>query len=242
MKLKSKKYAMTLAELTVMFVIMAVVITATLTISKTKTDKIKAYQYYAAFTNLKQAVGEVFADGYQETPESTIEKRLTKNGHTGEKTGLCDRLSEIFNTIGTVDCERTTESDFNDENANFTLTNGNRFFNLGKDMEGDSFKCFIDINGKKGNSVLDEDVMAFKIYQNGLVLPSEESIGGNNSSYLSASVKEITNNKWVAKGLSYLEAICNAGEMSESYCIPTGYELKEDCGAPNICQVFINKP
>ncbi|HNW25874.1 MAG TPA: hypothetical protein PLG15_05685 [Candidatus Gastranaerophilaceae bacterium] len=233
---------MTLAELTVMFVIMAVVIMATLGISKTKTDKIKAYQYYAAFTNLKQAVGEVFADGYRETPESPIEKQLTPYGHTGENTGICDRLAEVFNTIGKVDCTISGGDNFSDENVNFTLTNGERFFNIGKDIDGEAFRLYIDIDGKKGKSVLDEDVMEFRIYRNGTVLPGETSIGGNNKNYLSASIKEINTNTWDQKDIPYLKAVCNAGEMPESYCTPLGIPLKENCTSPNVCQVYINKP
>lgn len=242
MKIKFKKHAMTLAEIAVMFAIIAVIILATLGISKSKTDKIKSYQYYAAFTNLKHAVGEVFADGYLNTSTGLLEKTLPPDGHNGTDTGLCDKFIKIFNTVGTNDCTLTTTTNFDDAHVNFTLTNGTRFFNAGSNAVSNIFTYYIDINGKKGNGVLDDDVMEFKIYRNGMVLPATTSIGGMNPRYLSASVKEVTANTWVAKGIPYLEAICMAGEMSSAYCAPLGYSLNASCSSPNSCQTYINKP
>lgn len=234
-KLKAKISAITLMEVVVMFAIIAVIIMATLGISKARTEKIKAYQYYKAFTNLKHAVGEVFADGY--INGTVLEKTLPPDGHNVSGKGLCDRLINTFNVIGTTDCNLTTSSDFDVAHTNFTLTNGMRFFNLGSNATANIFTCYIDINGIKGDGILDEDVMEFKIYRTGMVLPSITSLGGNDISYLSASVKD-NNGAWLEKGITYNKAVCISGQMP--YCIPP-VSIHEHCvSAP--CEIVINSP
>lgn len=61
MDLKTKK-AFTLAELAVVFVIIALIAVAGIKITKSRTNHVNKYMSYAAFTNLKQGMGELIAD------------------------------------------------------------------------------------------------------------------------------------------------------------------------------------
>lgn len=93
--------------------------------------------YYSAFTNLKKATATMIQDGCNSTDTSVCPtpKVLPKVAHNAEGTGFCDRLAEIFNTVGTVSCTLTTHDNgtFDDTTKNLTTTNGMRFYNLGSD-------------------------------------------------------------------------------------------------------------
>lgn len=179
---------------------------------------------------------------------------------------LCNELSNLLNTVGTVDCSKTitgAPGTFTSANANFTTTNGMRFFNFGSTPAGTSdplvklFTVYIDIDGPKRNSVLNEDVMKFNLYTNGVVLPDYDSIGANDPNYLSASVKywETATNKYeeLLTSVSYREAYCKAKlvpSITTTYCnvSPPSYPTKTYAADPKCpnnnyeCKVTINQP
>lgn len=268
-----KLRAFTLAEMAVVFMILGLIATATFKITKSNsTYYLNKFMYYAAFNNLQKGVEELVAVGCSTadlnatpSPYCTTPYSLPVIGHNGTSRGLCDRLAEEeFNTIGSVACNQAASlddnTDFKTTTPNFTTTNGMRFFNFGSTPAGTSdplvklFTVYIDIDGPKRNSVLNEDVMKFNVYTNGVVLPDYDSIGANDPNYLSASVKywETATNKYeeLLTSVSYREAYCKAKlvpSISTTYCTaPSSYPTyTADPKCPNNnyeCKVTINQP
>lgn len=149
-----KKYAFTLAELGIVFLIISIVVIATIKISGSKKDYEKEAMYYSTYTNLKAAVAEMLSQGCNSSNTTTCptQKALPNVAHTATNAngtnsdgsvgdGFCDRLANNFNTIGTVDCTIKTLNGgtFNKAAANFITTNSLRFFNFGSDpLKGSS--------------------------------------------------------------------------------------------------------
>lgn len=164
----------------------------------------------------------------------------------GANNGVCDRLVDIINTVGTVDCSLTATSGFKTATPNFVTANGIRYFNFGSNADADGvYTIYADIDGNKRNGVLNEDVLAFNIYLDGSIFPTSDSIAANNRTYLSASViYENTDGtlEYPLNGVSYREALCKAGlGPSTAYC--TGYSTITACSAGNHeCSLVINKP
>jgi len=259
--------AFTLAELLIVFVIIAVVVSASAGIYKSQLNVDKKYEYYAAFTNLKHASAEMLADGFDTdaTPAvNTIVKYLPTKGnfdnsgvqHDGLSNGLCQRLGDLINTIGDIHCTLTkTTGPFAKNEANFIATNGIRFFNLGVANHTDSapnldatdyFIVYVDIDGDRGNGILDDDVHAFKIYRSGQVIPyynNDANGGGMLTKYMSATLRYQSGGNYVLidTGVPYLEAACHAGEISGVDC-PAVWNAKDNLCITNICEVVINKP
>lgn len=256
-----KVKAFTLAEVAITLMVLALIASATIKITKSRsTQYLNSFMYYSAFTNLQKGIEELVAVGCD---NGTAPNDLTKgycaaqyslpiNGHNADSRGLCDRLvTEEFNTAGTVDCTRTISSEtgqFDTAHANFITTNGMRFFNFASNAAGGPpifYTVYIDIDGPKRNSVLNEDVMKFKVFTNGTFLPFIDSNGGNLTSYLSASVRYKDENgvrNWPKISVSYKEAACTAGKaqpIDSGYC--GSYTADSRCST-YICELLINKP
>lgn len=160
--------------------------------------------------------------------------------------GLCDKLAEIVNVIGDVDCSLVATTNFNTATPNLVAANGLRFFNFGSDADGDGmYTIYVDIDGPKRNGILNEDVIAFNVYQDGNLVPAFDSAGANNIRYLSASVKYVDSGGATVRplnGVSYREALCKAGQgPNVAYC--TGFTALTECtSGVNACEVVINKP
>lgn len=244
------KKAFTLAEIAITFLVIAIVITITLKITNSNTTRYSnEFMYYSTFTNLQRGIAELLADG-----------ALPTRGYN-PPTGLCDRLSELFNTVPVADvsCSNTVSGDpgsFIVTGANFITTNGIRFFNFGQDASGTPpvFTVYADIDGPKRSATLDDDVMRFNIYTaTGVILPNADSKGANNTDYLSASVRyrDASGNGyvWLLNGGTYRQAVCLAGQAQLSdagYCnspVPQIQRLADcDPSTHNACEVIINKP
>lgn len=245
MKMHYKKIlAFSLAEIMIAMLILSIITAATIGVVKMQNTTISKFMTYAAFTNLKQGVGQLIAEGCSATDISsaycTIAKQLPVKGHsTAGARSLCDRLLDAFNTVGTATngCNAaTTSANFSNTYLNFTTTNGQRFFNLGPDPTAGQYTVYIDIDGTRRSGVLDTDVVSFAVYSDGTVYPL--GIAATSTDYLSASVK--TGTTIVDFGVSYKEALCEA----------TGAYLPLGCGAYSqaaactggICEVILNKP
>lgn len=274
--------AFTLAELAIVFMILALIAAVTYKVTQQRSDYyLNRFMYYSAFTNLQKGIEELVAVGCTDAPTPTDDMskgycKITKYslpiyGHnTDDSRALCDRLAEEeFNTIGSVTCSQvgnlSDSTDFATATPNFTTTNGMKFFNLGSSPADTSdaniklFTVYVDIDGKKRNSKLNEDIMKFNIYTNGVVLPDYDSIGANDPNYLSTAIKywDSTTSKyaWLLTSIPYREAICKANLRpaisSPSYCTaaPPSYPSKTYATADpkcpdsgNTCSVVVSQP
>jgi len=266
--IKNKLFAFTLAELMVIFFIIGVVVASTASIYTSQIDVAKKYQYYAALSNTIQDISEILAAQYDTdpagppTPPAFVKYLPIKGNYVnaaqpdGLNNGLCQRFSELINTIGAIDCTLTKSSGtFALTDANFVATNGMRFFNFGTDPvltsgphvdTNDYFTVYIDIDGPNGSGTLDKDVMGFKIYRGGLVLPTRDSAGGNSTKYMKATVRYGTSPSYTLldTGVPYLEAACHAGKLTGATDCPAVWNsISGPCSpAPSTCEVVINKP
>jgi len=264
---KIKLTAFTLAELLVVFVIIGVILSATAGIYKAQLKVAKKYQYYAAFTNLKHATAEIIADGFDTDttlPIKTIVKYLPDKGNfdntatqpDGLSNGLCQRISNLINTVGTVNCNLTkTTEPFAKSEANFIATNGIRFFNFGVANHTNSapnadatdfFIVYVDIDGDKGTGMLNDDVHAFKIYRSNQVIPyynNDANSAGMLTEFASTTLRYENAGNYVLidTGVPYLEAACHAGVISGDDC-PVAWAVKDTLCDTNVCEVVINRP
>ena len=95
------------------------------------------------------------------------------------------------------------------------------------DIDTTGYIAFIDIDGSSGTSTLWQDIFPFYITMSGKVIPAyRNDFGGSNKAYLSVSVyNEISNDggtrkSWVVKSVSFKEAACRSGYISQmaTYC------------------------
>ncbi|MDD3436649.1 MAG: hypothetical protein PHC64_05810, partial [Candidatus Gastranaerophilales bacterium] len=183
-------------------------------------------------------VGELVAQG-----NDSGAKELPSVADSGN-IGFCNRLSDLYNTTGTPDCTKTTTSGFSATNANFITTNGMRFYNLGTNAIGSGatgyFTIYVDIDGSKRTSTENVDVLQFRIYLSGLVLPYDNA--STSTSYLSTSVRywNGTAYAWLKNSVSYKESVCVSGQFIDAgYC---GSYTKDSLCDTNVCEIVINKP
>ena len=248
----AKIKAFTLAEVTIVFVVVTVIIYATFQINKAQLNYATKFQSYAAFMNLQTATATLVSAGYEKIGDSSPTKALPLIGnHTPADVsyplGFCQRLSQIINTVGTVDCSKTTQANFNATNANFTATNGTRFYNLGSNPDGSSYyTVYVDINGDNGNSTLNVDVIPFMITQvGGVVLPKDGAAGtpARNTNYLSGAVRYLdsANYVYIESGVDYHTAVCDAtGTYNGTSCTTANYT--NYCNGGHTCDAVANKP
>lgn len=222
-RLCKKIKAYTMAEVMVVMTVIGIISLALYGTMKAQTNSATRYQYYAAFMNLKQAVGEIVADGYTLTGSTNTVKELSQKGNYANTDasfarGFCQKLTDIMNTVGTINCATATSSGFTAANANFATSNGMFYYNLGLDPSSNIYNVFIDINGTKGDYTEGKDVMRFYVNVNGEVYPyytgnNNVSRGANNTDYLAASVQyRDTDGSLVVveRGVPYRNAVCDA--------------------------------
>ena len=248
--------AFTLAETVMVILIVGLIAVALAKISPGQLGFAQKCNYYATFINLKRAVGETIAEGYYNSTTEETENNLPLHGYVGDGTGLCERFTKTLNTLGTVVCNRTTTSTFNDATVNFTATNGTKYYNMGADPTNvggadptlQIYTLYIDIDGNRGTSTLNDDVMEFIVSRDGLVLPGADSSGANDADYLSTNIKYTDNSggtaviSWLARGITYKQAACQSGEVTDAtYC--GIYSELEACSVINTqCEVTTNPP
>lgn len=261
MKIFSKKMAFTMAETMITLSIIAIVAVAISKIAKSRTNYETKFMTYSAFSVLAQGLGVLISDGCTTTPVTgdvakgycASAASLPSTGHNADSRGLCDRLTNVFNTVGAVNCSAataTTTAAFIDTNLNFKLANGLKFFNLNTAAP---YTIYVDLNGDKGSHTLGQDVVAFTVNTNGLILPTSGTTAATDTNYLSASVKYLddftspTNavEVWVERGVSFYTATCDAtGSYNGTACATTVYNNNclSSLTPHRICQVIIDKP
>lgn len=248
--------AFTMAEVMITMSIIAIISIALYGTMKAQTNSATRYQYYSAFMNLKQATGEVIADGY--TFGGTLNKAIPPiaSKATADVTnpeGFCNRLTDVMNIIPdtggnppSTTCGYTSApTNFAAANPNFVTTNGQKYF---FNTTTPPYTIYIDINGPRGNSVSNgttPDVQPFIVNSDGTVFPVWNSVGATTKDYLTASVQYRDNAgavNLVENGVTYQTAVCDAlGTYNGTACT-----INANCNTTTypgrICEVSVNKP
>lgn len=263
--------AFTMAEVMVAMTIVGIISIALYGTMKAQTNSATRYQYYSAFMNLKQAAGDIVADGYTLQGSTTTKKEISQRGNYAATDnnfakGFCQKLTEIMNTVGVFDCTQATSSGFSALNANFQTANGMLFYNLNSIPTSNIYTIYIDIDGTRGSFTKGKDVMPFLVNVNGEVYPyynsgdvttsdgTNPSNGAINTNYLTAGVQyRAADGSLVVvdNGLSYRNAVCEAtnayttiGCSGVPGSITTAYN--NNCNTTNfpgrMCEVIVNKP
>lgn len=259
-KFCKKIEAFTMAEVMIVMVIIAIVSLATYGVMKAQTNYATKYQYYAAIMNLKQATGEVIADGY--TLAGTLHKEIPPiaSKATADATnpeGFCNKLTDIMNIIPDIGgnppsttCGYTASpTNFSAADPNFVTTNGQKYF---FNTTTPPYTIYIDINGTRGNSVSNgttPDVQPFIVNSDGTVFPHPTSLGATSLNYLAASVQYRDASGHIVvveRGVTYYQAVCDANPPGASPILYNTTTCSRSAAAgncaTNICEVIINKP
>lgn len=239
--MKRKIKAFTIAEILIVTGVIGIVALATMSnVHSMIQNYSNKYMYYTAFTSLQNAV-------YQ----------MTSSSYTFPTTGatFCPNFSSFLNTIGTIACGTNVTTNFAANNANFTTSNGMRFYNFGSaptsTLQSGYYTVYIDIDGPSRKGTLNDDVMAFNVYLDGTVLPDDNSTALTNKNYMTATVAYLNSstntNTIVAAGLTYKDATCAAkGFYKGVACSSPSPTQNAACtaqlNAGTICQVVVDKP
>lgn len=248
------KRAWTLAEIMIVFIIIGMVTAATITTTRAKANYyLNKFMYYSAYSNLQAGMEETIKD-------------LGSIPASGN--GLCTYLANLYNTVGAVDCTRSGTASFTNADMNFRATNGLRFFNLG--VAGptgvnlntgsaptvttvNAYTVYIDIDGDKRNSTLNNDVFRFYVRaDNGRVLPFPNEAGAINMNFLSVAVRypTATGPVWVTRDQNFKGAFCRylgyyMGSGAGSVCTAaeiTDYNAGCSPASGHVCELVTNKP
>jgi type II secretory pathway pseudopilin PulG len=239
LKKSFKRIAFTMAEVMIVVVIiglLALVGMKTITFQRAKYDN--KYMTYSAYKALRDGAAELKAAGCWDSDKTNAYCDeviyLPKIGHNATSRGLCDRLADLYNTSGTVYCtQKATDANVSTATPNFALTNGMKFYNLGDNASSNLFTVYVDIDGTRRSSILDDDIVKFTINdQTGVVLPYYNTIAATSTSYLSTSVgyRDAITNKGV-----YTWVISNV-PMKTAYCAAYGSYPNTTCTINATCQ------
>lgn len=274
--------AQTMAELTIVFIIVGIVASVTIGVTRAKSEMAKEYSTYAAFKNLGKAVGVMMSNGYLDTSTtpSTLVKGLPDVLHNTGNTGLCDQMINMLNTVGEIYCTNThtvsaITPDFNATDPNFITSNGARYWfsdlaptapaDPADPLDPQMFSIFVDVDGTKGNTKFDDDIMHFIITRSGKVLPAPGTKAAENHKYISASVRynivdasslpKTSTTVWPLRDVTYRQAVCESGQVrtdftfnSSAYC--NGITINGSCcndlvacnSSKYRCQTVLNPP
>lgn len=270
---RKKAKGFTYIEIMLVLLIVGIILVATINTGKIRINSnLNKYMYYSAFNSLMQSTSALLAEGCIQTDVdnhycTALSGYLPKiaNDTANSTRGLCNRLAELFNTVGPVDCTQTATDSTNFKTAtpNFIASNGMRFFNFGTAPTGTdpnyNYTVYVDIDGASArNSVLNEDVMKYRIYTTGgIVVPDADPTddkGATSTDYLSASVRyldDVTSKyKYVESGINYISAYCvaNGSYPTGTACpitpIATVATYNANCAPAtnHICTVIVDKP
>lgn len=250
--------AFTLAEVMLTLFIMGIVGSFVININKSRTNYVNKFMYYSAFNNLQQGIGEIIGEGCRAedlaatpSPYCAASKALPLIGHNADSRGLCDRLSDLYNTTGPIDCTQTGTT-----TPNFATKNDARYFNLGSNAVSNSYTVYIDIDGTKRTGTLGVDLLPFFVTTAGVVYPyyvASDATGASNGAtltgYLSTNVAYKNASGvyvFVDNGVSYYTAVCekNGTYYGSSCSAATVTTYTNNCAPAtgHTCEVIINKP
>lgn len=130
------------------------------------------------------------------------------------------------------------------------------------DEPSEYYSFFIDIDGKRKDSILDEDIYKFDVFAvTNLIVPGLGSVAAENNKLLSASISyKDTDGKtiWLKKDIGYRQALCLVGLVPQDhqYCVGKGvittpkggtisspaYTKDVLCTEAAECQINVNRP
>lgn len=137
----SKKYAFTLVEILIVFVIIGIIIVLEMHILQAQLNQYSA-PYYNAYNTLSKAAYNVQADIYCPDNTKPVAQQICPNGPRDFPTtseGLCNRLKEFVNTAPNQgNCKATEINDnsnngdqFDDKHIKFVASNSFRYYITG---------------------------------------------------------------------------------------------------------------
>lgn len=261
----TKKKAFTLSEILIILAIMSII--TVLMIQNNKNLKL-GYKtlYYFTLKNMQQASGQLIS-------ESTYGVMDLHNPT------FCNKFLRVFNSVGydSVCSTQYTGSSLvspfagitkeNLDTPTFVISNGQRVYVYDRIEGSPGYRIInVDLNGKAGPNDLDQDVVAFAIFDNGNVLPL--GTAADSKDYLMVRDKTMSRTYGTQRSpgfvlsdeepktniLSYREGVCKAGytfPYSTTYCsnssgINEKEYLTDDNCVPNnnltFCQVQYVKP
>ena len=243
-----KLKAFTLTELVAAMVVMTLVVSATLSVTKSKLEKVDKYHYYMTYSIAKDIAQNVMSqtlnyEDFEYTPSITT------------TTQLCNKIEELYNVLDSkCDLPPLTYStavntqDFSEVEPQVTLSNGAKIFivtdggdiqNLATDvtsvssLDKQGFTIYISISGsKKMRTYI--DVFPYYLLYSGKMVPeggkntSRNKLGGAESKdHLTVNVlyddfSGVDNtrlNKTLLRNVDFKTAACKSGfVISSKYC------------------------
>lgn len=244
-----KTKAFTLAEVMMTLLVVAVVATMLIKVVQRVYYKTLYRQMsYAAYMTLHKGIGEIIAN--------------SSTHNIGNDSAFCTKMSQNLNLVGAVNCDSTTTDDTTINNGTatpiFTTASGLIFYVNGTLGAGvPRIQVYVDLNGSSGNHKINDDVIAFIVNYDGVILPVVDNAVGEESkntkyhySYITADVSYVDASgvkHYVLRHAPWHQAVCNVLTstdisnylMPSTYC--TGITIPTVC-QNNICTVDINKP
>lgn len=170
-KVLKKNLAFALAEFALTMLIVSIVIAVTFNIYLSHKNNAYTKLRTSCVRMLKENVGNLIADGVLET--GVIVKKLPSVGYDGAGNGFCEKFVLLVNTVGTITCNPAITTipggttDFSSKTPNFVLTNGMRIYNMGTAPSSEVYTIYVDIDGLRSKSKLNDDVILFTINRDG---------------------------------------------------------------------------
>src|SRR5574344_883812 len=129
---KNFRKAFNLSEVLIVMLIISVISIFWIRLTRTKLDFATKIQYYATVKNLNDIATILKKNGYNES--GTVTFKFPDDG-----TKFCKYFTDNFNTIGTINCNTTSNvtsgtTDFNGKTPSFTLSNGAAVYNVANSM------------------------------------------------------------------------------------------------------------
>lgn len=255
---KGYKIAVTVAE-----VLISLLIVGILSMVLIRDVQLKKNQYYnnfmsySAITNLNNNVQILLKEGCTAADVPgvcTAVKGYIPKVAVSSGRGLCERLANNFNMLGATNCNATastitsSDTDFSAKIENFTTSNGMKFYNLQTnpvvaDASNLLYTVYVDIDGEQRKSLLGDDVIAFNIRTDGLILPVYNSKAATDTGYFSASIKASGVILAGTTNLNYQSAYCGVkGTYFNNTCNTNTYYTGTCSIASSSCSVILNRP
>ncbi len=246
-----KNKAFTVAEVMITLVILSII--CLLWIKDVQLKKEKYYNNFFSYSSLDNLVkstdiilheGCTSADVTNGVCTSEINNLPQVAYYAGER-GFCNRMADLFNTIGPVICNPTeisgSTSNFVTYTPNFISSNGMKFYNFHVNPISNKYTVYVDIDGNQRDSVLNEDILEFIININGTMLPSPTSSIATNKEYLAASIRYYNSGySWADEDVTYYKAVCDKyGNYDGVACSNSIYT--SICSV-HLCEIIVKKP
>lgn len=230
-RLKIYTKAFTLAEILLVMFIIGVIASAVIPITNARINGVaNSAMTYSTLDALKTAVAEY--------------KQLNSSADFSKSDTICSALSDNINTVGKVDCSKTyTTKPTKGDTPTMIFANGVKIFLGSYDSTKKWFNVYVDIDGNRRSTTLNDDLIEFIVTDKVAVMPAPSSIAATSVAYLSTSYEYYKDKKWnyVSQNVSYKDGICGSGTIKNaSYC-GSDDALVATCKT-NDCEFNVNRP